>query len=528
MSILYRAVWSDKVMTEPAVALDELRLRVAAWAQEVPEPTRLVEGQTDLDLSQGRHRTIVYRAVTSDAVEFTVRDQVPDDMTEWMTTIRVALDESRVHILVENSMESDDFARRVSIGRPRIVRELLAASQKPCIGGSVLLTAPQAIPAEGIGILADILADPHRGLPVIVCSEPGGSHDGSWLTTATRIAARSEGIAVVMTLDKDAVTLFKKEFGDLAIWGGGVRVYAPVPVEPDGDGWRHRYYLRSRLEVAPQATIDRIVYSVAQLSTRRRVPDVFRVFTEQSGVPAGALDDMVPAALLDEAREQWEFEMDLALEEHSELQKELARAHGHLARLKDELLSEGLTDLLWGTQHEVDTSIPDDVQDTSEAVLAAQTYLSKWLALPESAARELADIDTAPTAFAWGNNTWRGLRALAAYAEDRAGGWDKGGFWEWCASGPLLGWPATTKKLSMTESESVQNNDKLRRTRVFKVDSAVNESNEITMLAHLKVSEGGGNLAPRIYFHDDTGGTTGMVHVGFIGPHHLVPNKSAN
>jgi len=120
------------------------------------------------------------------------------------------------------------------------------------------------------------------------------------------------------------------------------------------------------------------------------------------------------------------------------------------------------------------------------------------------------------------------LRALAAYAQDRAGGWDNGGFWEWCASGPLLGWPATPKKLAMTEGETVQNNEKLRRARVFKVDPAADPAGEITMLAHLKVSEGGGPLAPRIYFHDDTGGATGKVHVGLIGPHSLVPNKSTN
>lgn len=85
-----------------------------------------------------------------------------------------------------------------------------------------------------------------------------------------------------------------------------------------------------------------------------------------------------------------------------------------------------------------------------------------------------------------------------------ANGWSKGGFWEWCAQCPLLGWPASSKKLSMSESETVQNSDKLRRARIFKVDSAVASSGEITMLAHLTISEGGGNLASRIYFHDDT------------------------
>jgi hypothetical protein len=45
--------------------------------------------------------------------------------------------------------------------------------------------------------------------------------------------------------------------------------------------------------------------------------------------------------------------------------------------------------------------------------------------------------------------------------------------------------------------------------------------------AHPKVSEGGGNLAPRIYFYDDTSGPTAMVHVGGVGPHHLMPNTKS-
>lgn len=525
MSVLYRAIWNDGSGT---ANLDELLHCAAAWAQETSEPEPLVEGQSEFDISQGRHRRTDYRQISDDAFELTVNDQKPDDATVWTTVIRVVADGAGIHTLVENHMESDDFTLRVSVGRPKVVHELLQLASKPVLGTSALLMEPQAIPAHGIDILTDLLAAPGRTLPVIVCSEPGGNHDGTWLTWANRIASRSEGVAVVVTLDNDAVTVFKEVLGDLAVWGGGIRVYAPVPVTPDADGWRHRYYLRTRLEEANQATIDRIVYSVAQLSARRRVPAVFSIFTKQTGLPADALDGMVPATDLVAERDRWEFELEIALDERSEVEKELARANGHLARLKEALIAQGLGDLIWGTQHEIGSSIPDEVQDTSEAVLAAQTYLSNWLALPDSAPQVLADIDTAPTAYAWGNNTWRGLRALAAYAEDRANGWNKGGFWEWCAEGSLLGWPATTKKLSMNESETVQNSDRLRRTRIFKVDKTVDPSGEILMLAHLKISEGGGNLAPRVYFHDDTNGTTGKVHIGLVGPHYLVPNKSTN
>lgn len=528
MSVLYRAVWTDGTTSGQVEMVDELRSCVAAWAQEASEPTPLAEGQTELNVSQGRHRQVDYRPLSADAFEVTVSDQKPGDPTVWTTVIRVATDEAGVHTLVENRMESDDLTLRVSVGRPKVVHELLESARKPTLGSTALLTQSQALPAAGITILTNILAATDRTLPVIVCSEPGGNHDGSWLIWANKIASRTEGVALVITLDNDAVTAFKDELGELAVWGGGIRVYAPVAVTPDSDGWRHRYYLRTRLEEANQPTIDRIVYSVAQLSTRRRIPEIFRIFGEQLGLPPDALDGMVPAADLEAAREHWEFERDIALAEHSQLEKELAKGTGHLARLKDELISRGLGDILWGTQHELSASIPDEAQDASDAVLAAQMYLSKWLTLPDSAPRELADIDTAPNAYAWGNTTWRGLRAFAAYAEDRANGWDKGGFWEWCAEGPLLGWPATTKKLSMSESETVQNSDKLRRTRVFKVDTGVDPSGEITMLAHLKISEGGGNLAPRVYFHDDTSGSTGKVHVGLVGPHYLVPNKSTN
>src|SRR5690606_28143967 len=106
--------------------------------------------------------------------------------------------------------------------------------------------------------------------------------------------------------------------------------------------------------------IDRIVYAVAQLSARRRVPAVFSIFTEQTGLPADALDGMVPATELVAERDRWEFELELALDERSEVEKELARANGHLARLKQALLEQGLGDLVWGTQHEVGASVPDE------------------------------------------------------------------------------------------------------------------------------------------------------------------------
>ena len=79
----------------------------------------------------------------------------------------------------------------------------------------------------------------------------------------------------------------------------------------------------------------------------------------------------------------------------------------------------------------------------------------------------------------------------------------------------------------MTESDLVQNSSRFSSKRMLPISTEVDESGSILMLSHLKIAEGGGNLAPRVYFHDDIGGATKKVHVGFVGPHYLMPNSKS-
>jgi hypothetical protein len=80
----------------------------------------------------------------------------------------------------------------------------------------------------------------------------------------------------------------------------------------------------------------------------------------------------------------------------------------------------------------------------------------------------------------------------------------------------------------MTESQSVQQSSRLRNQRLLPVAREVCSDAKVVMLAHLKIAEGGGPLAPRVYFHDDTRGPTGRVHIGFIGPHKYMENTRTN
>ena len=164
-----------------------------------------------------------------------------------------------------------------------------------------------------------------------------------------------------------------------------------------------------------------------------------------------------------------------------------------------------------------------------EAVAAAQQHLSEFLVVPDEACRELDELCAAVEARAWGVTTWRGLRALACYARDKRDcSFTAGGFWEWSAnSGNPYSWTASDKKLAMSESETVRNNTKFWQARHLPIDHALEPSGRLHMEAHLKIAQGGGHDVPRVYFHDDTGGVTGKIHIGFLGPHRLVPNGRA-
>lgn len=546
MAILYRAIWSDPTSEDASERFARMKDHAWSWAHEGEPPPRLEDGTTSHQLLRGGTRTITVRSFATpeevQAFELTTEDALAETTTVWATTVRLLHGSDGFTILVENRMDSDDPAEEFSRGRPRVVHQLLQESTDPTFGGSRVAGEVTAVPAEGIGVLAEVLASPEREMPVVVCTEPDDRDTVLWRKTAAAIAKRSEGVALVVTLDRAATEQFANVLGPNAVHSGGIRVYMPTPVSRTAEGRSHRFFSVRRLHAQRDLVIDRVVDAVAELSSRRRTPRVFRVFSDPVLTAPVLEDGAASADALAVLQNEWSdlldaTERDLrALESESEelrgerddAHEELARSIGHLDRLRKALQENGQEHLLYATEHETGTSIPDTVQDIDEAVMAAQSYLDEWLVLPDDARRDLAKLTTTSNASAWGNTTWRGLRALAGYARDVQEGWDGGGFWQWCTTGRPGTWPATVKKLSMTESDSVMNSTKLDDARCFPVDRRVDESGKIHMYAHLKIAEGGGNLAPRVYFLDDTAGPTRKVHVGFVGPHYLVPNKSTN
>jgi len=555
MSILARIQWHDRPADGIARYLSEVRASFATWATDGARNS-LTDGEHVMTTAD-RHRTVRVRSPRGRApggdADLTGFEGIAWDApigaagatetatgatgatsaaagatTRWEVVVRAVGDDKRIDVVVENRMESSDPTRRVSIGRPRVVDDLLSIQGMPRLGSSRLLSSPEAIPAIGVPILVDeVLRSPGHLLPVIVCTQPNHDDEDAWLARAGMIAKRSRGFANVFTLDRAAARAFREHLGDLGAWNGCVRVYSPAPLDQDGDGWRHRYFLLNRFQPSWGPGIDRVIEAAAAISARLPTPPTLAVFSPASGNDGGdpASLDRVPVLESDLADAL--AQADALHEELEEREGEVNRLRGHLARLRSQLDEIGRSEIYWGAKDDPGTDVPDTVQDIEEAVLAAQTYLTDDLCLPDEARRDLDRLVAIPQATVWGDTTWRGLRALAAYARYCREGSFRGGFWEWCNAGFPESWPATDKKLSMTESETVRNTPRFNDRRLLPVAKAVNPTGRTHMYSHLKIAEGGKDLAPRVYFHDDTDGSTGKVHIGFIGPHYLMPNTKS-
>ena len=177
------------------------------------------------------------------------------------------------------------------------------------------------------------------------------------------------------------------------------------------------------------------------------------------------------------------------------------------------------------------TSVPTDLIESDEQAEAELTIdgvveiareQCDRLQIPDAALKEIDALESDEKSADWAREILRGLQSLQAYAEEAEH--FTGGFWEWCEhSNHPDTWNASPQKLAMSESDTVKKDGKLWRQRRFLISTEVEPTGYKHMEAHLKISEGGGQHIPRLYFHDDAKGRTGHIHIGFVGPHRLVP-----
>jgi len=125
----------------------------------------------------------------------------------------------------------------------------------------------------------------------------------------------------------------------------------------------------------------------------------------------------------------------------------------------------------------------------------------------------------------WAGKAWDALCALDDYARARSSGGFHGGFRDWCLVGAAGRRVISAALLAMKESDSVSGREKFAAPRTFPVPPEVDPSGRVFMPAHIKLRKTG-TPAPRIHFHDDAGGVTGKIWIGYVGDH--LPNTRTN
>jgi chromosome segregation ATPase len=160
-----------------------------------------------------------------------------------------------------------------------------------------------------------------------------------------------------------------------------------------------------------------------------------------------------------------------------------------------------------------------------ELVESVRSEFRSSVSLPSTAIKDIDEFKSIIGVSQLAADAWRAIGALHEYATLDPP--FNGNFYDWCRySGHAHAYPIGD--VALNESETTKNSkNKDKYSREFYVDTQVSRSGKIAMYAHVKFG-GVGQNRPRLFFHDDTGGNTGKIHIGFLGPHNEVKNASSN
>lgn len=570
MAELYRAQWNhidEDVMSRVSSA-------VSTWLREKFHKDFPFDGSTYSSsfTARGTECTVSLDVVDEEAPSShtaAFRLTETKQTGEFWATDIVAVynpDQKQADYYCSVSTEQVDHHAEIAIAAPRVAVALLSGATSknwPLDPQSLKLDA------EVADHFATVLASSDRGLPFVVL-RPGDESENARseaISTADRIAKSLAGLCSVQVLNSELVAALSPRFTSDGYFlpAGHIRVFHPSATGRDlATRANPMRRLRSaeaivgwvRAQVAPRSVVRQPQSTIAQyLRSDRALTAISGGETHGSVERVNALENAnkrLNNAIVElehdnenllVAAEEYQLEYGVLNEEFGQVRAHMAKTTRDLRAMEtalkcalaiypdlDAMLHErGLHP--W-PQHVESTKTPDDVATIASAMDPGSStdcfeysreLLTEWLSIPESAGQELNVLDDSPNASVWAAKAWRAFVALAAYAEAKK--WDPEGvtgFWEWCESGAPLHWQASQKLLAMKESDGTMNNRKFAGSRAFPTE----EGSTMVMEAHIKISAGGNDTIPRLYFSYDE--TLGKVRVGFFGPHRCVPNPSGS
>lgn len=462
----------------------------------------------------------------------------------WQSTlvVRSGLPEDEGHTWVQVDIEhqpADASAFPTPANTPGIARSLLDALEARD-GQADVTTAPAFIEDdEDVDDLIEELCDSGRRMPVVIATVPFGKDPDDWSRKVVEPLFRNlHGLAVLYVLAPTAQAKFNGALEFHPVFGGGVRTYMPE-LDPawKPDAQRHPVMSRRTIEAnvrraaailanLPQRLASRIALPAALLSVPRQRARL-RPHSDNADIKQLRSDNAALTLLLDEAEQAEGIRVsevnDLYAEltvieraahdlrgENEELYDKFQESQRLIAYLRERLHTMGEFTAAYAP---VDT--PSIVCPTSFAELLDR--LTELPHLSFTGNRKITQGLDSQSVDNWLSVAWDGLLALNRFAEASADETAGGDFLSWCKSDESGAFPFPAAKVAMRESDTVAKNGKLRTERMLPVPRSVDPSGKAFMQAHLKIGRGN-TVAPRLHFFED-GPRSGMVYVGYLGPH---------
>lgn len=530
MTLVFRAIWQDARESLITAAEEAFNRWLTAQAIDIdpPDEGRVVVDHGSTTATSDQVEIRVRRALRDgiDAVQLELTTASEDHARTSLTRLTaIEIDDSDGWLWIDVEREARPGTGWPLLSAPTLIHDLLDNGVDARVDQVRITSTPQRIAPAG---LAGLIRNPFRSIPLVVFSEGPAGFTAS-LARAEETARRLAGAVQTVLLAKTDADAFDEHIGgELGVTGGDARLYLANTGESGLDPDRHRLIRDAQMSVGPTQTVRLVSSILGATITARRPPATYDAVRRELRLGRSRSDAELLAVAESEIerltaeRNQLKSDREYLEETLLDTQADLESAVIETARLQNQL--QVMATARNGVATETTSDLAREAHSVGEAISAARDLLSR-VVIPEGVEHDIDDLDSNVSSTSWGELVWRGLRALHRYAcADH-----DGDFRHWCAtSGDIWAWPATGKKLALRESETVESNRRYADQRRFPVDVDVDQSGTITMWSHLKISEGGGPMAPRIYFHDDTRGTTGKVHVGFIGPHKYTENTRTN
>ncbi len=524
MAILYRALWAD----DNDALLEDGRAAFVEWLRS--KSLELEPVENSLVTSEDEMAEVACQ-VGENADLSALRIRLSEDKDQangverWSTTAHWIRSSDGGWVWVDTERVSDDYYNQPPVvAAPRLVRDLLGLPGAK-LGEHPLRSSPATVKSADVDRLIAWLTDPGREVPVIVFSVDPRLQPSEYSERAKRTAARLAGCADVRLLTSESQEAFDDALrpSEMSVFGGGVRVYLPALSLEDPKPWRHRYLPGFQMNADADRTAMRLCGLVLPRMVARRPPMIYRTAVKPllDSATGEQTDWMQEAFRLDDKNAELEVELEKRLEQLQTAWSEADESESEANKKTVLLEYYRRREREQGRVPEVlEAEIEEGAVPTSCAEAIEIARKLPKLDIPDSALRDIERLDEAPESDLWAKRILKNLKALNAYAEERGPG-----FKVWCdtSASPFA---LSSKFIASDESDTVKNS--LRATRTFAIDKRVTPAGRIEMFSHTKPVQGGGMQIPRIYYHDDSKGVTGRVHIGFIGPHDLVPNTRTN